>query len=158
LRAIIPHVGDRIMGDPRAMMIDLQSMGGLDIKAASIAKANKNAPTAASVQEADPINPEPSSWYATVGHPFLFWLARARLRGPQAPPVGGGSACGNRFGGKWTLIALRGNTPTLGPHSRGVWSKLLTSSIGFSRPNSTASDTPIRPLVSFAMQTGFNEK
>jgi hypothetical protein len=75
LRAIIPHVGDRIMGDPRAMMIDLQSMGGLDIKAASIAKANKNAPTAASVQEADPINPEPSSWYATVGHPFLFYLA-----------------------------------------------------------------------------------
>ena len=57
-----PQVGDASWEIPRAMMHRLQSIGALDIKAASIATANKNAPTAASVQKAEPINPEPSSW------------------------------------------------------------------------------------------------
>ena len=57
-----PQVGDASREIPRALMHGLQSIGALDIKAASIATANKNAPTAASVQKAEPINPEPSSW------------------------------------------------------------------------------------------------
>jgi hypothetical protein len=57
-----PQVWDSSWEIPRAMMHWLQSIGALDIKAASIATAKKNAPTAASVQKAEPINPEPSSW------------------------------------------------------------------------------------------------
>jgi hypothetical protein len=71
----VPRNCRAIIVENAARCIGLQSIGGLDIKAASIAKANKNAPTAASVQEAEPINPEPSSWYVTAGHPFLFCLA-----------------------------------------------------------------------------------